>query len=143
LLRGLTEHGRHDALVCAGGDIAAACDRTDTPDWRVGIEDPRDRCRVLRTICMRDGAVATSGTAARGAHIVDPVTGAPAAGLLSATVVGASLTRADVDATATFVRGAAAVGWLTATGRSALLVQPGGRVVTVGLPVEEQDAQAG
>jgi thiamine biosynthesis lipoprotein len=101
----------HDVLINAGGDIAAGCGRTDTPDWRIAVEDPRDRSRTLRVIPLRTGAVATSGTAARGAHIIDPATGATAHGYLSATVIGPSLLWADVYATAAFVHGPAA-GWL-------------------------------
>lgn len=124
--------GAHDALVCAGGDIAVACRRTDTPDWVVAIEDPRDRTRVLRTLALRSGAVATSGTAARGAHILDPETGAPVSGLASATVIGPGLTWADVYATAAFVRGRAAIGWLaTVPDHAALLVAADGTTTTV------------
>jgi thiamine biosynthesis lipoprotein len=53
----------------------------------------------------RDFAVATSGTAERGAHIVDPVAGRPAAGLASVTVAGPCLTQADAYATAAFAMG--------------------------------------
>jgi thiamine biosynthesis lipoprotein len=62
---------------------------------------------------LRRGAVATSGTAARGEHIIDPVTGAAPGGLLSATVIGPELTWADVYATAAFVRGSDALAWLS------------------------------
>jgi FAD:protein FMN transferase len=127
--------GGHDVLVSAGGDVALACARTDTPDWMVGIEDPRDRSRVLLTVPLRRGAVATSGTAARGQHIVDPRTGAAATGLLSATVIGPSLTWADVYATAAFVRGEAAATWMTtlpdAADLAGVLVTAAGAVTTV------------
>lgn len=103
---------RYDALVSAGGDVLVACARTDTPDWTVGVEDPHDRQRVLRTVRLRRGAVATSGLAARGHHIVDPATQAPATDLASVTVVGPSLTWADVYATAAFVQGERAIPWL-------------------------------
>jgi Membrane-associated lipoprotein involved in thiamine biosynthesis len=127
--------GAHDLMVNAGGDITVACTRTDTPDWVVAIEDPRDRSRMLRALHLRVGAVATSGTAARGAHIVDPATGAAADGLLSATVIGPELTWADVYATAAFVKGPAAVGWLAGLNRHAgLLVGLDGRITTVGAP---------
>jgi thiamine biosynthesis lipoprotein len=96
----------HDVLVNAGGDVVVACDRTDTPDWVVAVEDPGDRNRLLARIPLRTGAVATSGTAARGAHVLDPRTGAPAAGGLRAvTVVGPSLLWADVHATAALAEG--------------------------------------
>ena len=134
-LAGLGEGG-HDVLVSAGGDVAVGCGRTDTPDWMVGIEDPRDRSRVLLTVPLRRGAVATSGTAARGQHIVDPRSGLPPPGLLSATVVGPSLTWADVYATAAFVQGADAATWLRtlpdAADLAAVLVDTAGRVTTVG-----------
>lgn len=121
--------------INAGGDIAVACTRTDTPDWVIAIEDPRDRSRMLRSLHLRTGAVATSGTAARGAHIVDPATGRPVESLLSATVIGPELTWADVYATAAFVKGPSAVGWLaTLDQHAALLVEPDGRLVTVGAP---------
>lgn len=128
----LHELGAHDALINAGGDIAVHCSRTDTPPWTVAVEDPRDRSRLLRTVAVRTGAVATSGTAARGHHITDPVTGVPARGLLSATVIGPELTWADVYATAAFVKGPTAVGWLATLPRHAgLLVELDGRVITV------------
>jgi thiamine biosynthesis lipoprotein len=52
------------------------------------------------------GAVATSGTAARGAHLYDPRSGGPTtSGWLSVSVTGPSLETADVLATAAFVAG--------------------------------------
>lgn len=132
LLADLRKLGPHDALVCAGGDIAVACTRTDTPSWVVGVEDPRDRTRTLRALELRTGSVATSGTAARGEHIVDPVTGAAAAGLLSATVIGPKLTWADVYATAAFVKGDAALPWIaTLADHAGILVGTDGTVRTV------------
>ena len=53
----------------------------------------------------RDCAVATSGTAERGAHIVNPRTGDTAVGLASVTVIGQSLAFADAYATAAFAMG--------------------------------------
>lgn len=108
----LAASGPHDVLVSAGGDVVAGCSRVDTPDWRIGIEDPRDRIRTILTVPLRSGAVATSGTAARGEHIVDPATGAASGDLLSATLIGPELIWADVYATAAFVLGDRAPGWL-------------------------------
>lgn len=132
LLADLRKLGPHDALVCAGGDIAVACSRTDTPNWVVAVEDPRDRSRTLRALELRTGAVATSGTAARGTHIIDPVTGGAAEGLLSATVIGPKLIWADVYATAAFVKGDAALPWLATLGDHAgILVGKDGTVKTI------------
>ncbi len=85
-------------LVAGRGPDALAID----PTWRVGIEDPAGGIAQVVTIC--DEALATSGTAARGRHIIDPRTGDPVVtGLTSVTVVGPELTWADVWATACFI----------------------------------------
>jgi FAD:protein FMN transferase len=118
-----------DWLVNAGGDVLGRA-RSGRP-WRVAVEDPRDRSRVLAVLPLRDGAVATSGTAARGAHLIDPHTGRPAApGLLSATVTGPSLTTADVHATALCVEGPAGLRRIDAMpGYGALVVLRDGRLL--------------
>ena len=132
LVERLAELGPHDALVNAGGDIAVHSSRTDTPDWTIAVEDPRDRSHVLRTVNLRTGAVATSGTAARGHHITDPATGAPSDGLASATIIGPELTWADVYATAAFVKGPRALAWLaTLPAHAGILVGRDGAVSTV------------
>ncbi len=116
------------AAVGAGGDILVLPDDGPAP-WRIGIEDPRDRTRTLATVPVHEGGVATSGIAARGAHIIDPHTGRPVTEVLSATVSGPSLLWADVWATAAVARGVDAVDWvggLPAT--SGLLVLADGRV---------------
>jgi FAD:protein FMN transferase len=71
--------------------------------------------------------VATSGTVARGPHIWDPRTGAPAATLASVTVAGPTLTFADVLATAVFVEGAEAAGWAADLGYEVVVVHLDGR----------------
>jgi thiamine biosynthesis lipoprotein len=73
--------------------------------WRVGIADPFHRGRLSLVVEAADSAVATSGTAERGAHITDPHLGHPATGLASLTVVGPSLALADAYATAAFAMG--------------------------------------
>ncbi|EWM10229.1 FAD:protein FMN transferase [Kutzneria sp. 744] len=104
--------GDVDHCLNAGGDIALHVASPSRPAWRVGIEDPRDRHALLGVRTVRTGAVATSGTAARGPHIVDPHRGLPAEGLLSVTVSGPSLLWADVYATAAFAHGPGAETWL-------------------------------
>lgn len=127
----LADIGGYDVLICAGGDVVAGCRRTDTPDWTIGIEDPHDRSRLVRSVGLRRGAVATSGSAARGGHILDPRTGQPASGLRSATVIGPALMWADVYATAAFVHGLDAAGWVaTLPDHLAVLVDEQGTVTS-------------
>ena len=122
----------HDVLVNAGGDVALRCDRTDTPDWRLGIEDPADRTRLLATVPLRTGGMATSGTAARGAHIVVPRTGERVDRAGSVTVVGPDLTWADVHATAAFAQGDGAERYLaTLAGHLSFVVRPDGTTATI------------
>jgi thiamine biosynthesis lipoprotein len=119
-----------DFCVNAGGDIATR------GRWRVGVENPARPAELVATVDVNGGAVATSGSAHRGTHIVDPHTGAAAVGLRSVTVVGPSLTRADGYATGAFARGNSAVVWLDRlAGYEALLVTAdGGLLATTGWP---------
>lgn len=114
-----------DYYVNAGGDIALAA--PSGVAWRIGVENPRPGGGLLGVLPLTSGGVATSGTARRGAHIIDPRTGRPAAGLLSVTVSGPSLTCADVLATAAFVRGSDSLAWIAGLDSyAALLVHPDG-----------------
>jgi FAD:protein FMN transferase len=101
----LARSGSASHLVNAGGDVQCAGARVGGEPWRVGIADPFRRGGLALVVAVRDGAVATSGIAERGAHILDPHTGRPASGLVSLTVVGPSLTLADAYATAAFAMG--------------------------------------
>jgi thiamine biosynthesis lipoprotein len=88
----------------APGAGTQAGDGTQAP-WRVGIADPHRPGRLALVVEATDCAIATSGTVERGAHIIDPLAGCPAAGLASLTVVGPSLALADACATAAFAMG--------------------------------------
>jgi thiamine biosynthesis lipoprotein len=133
----LRSEGSHNHAVNGGGDIQTAGGPAEGEVWRIGISDPRDGSRVVAVVEGRDFAVATSGTAERGAHIVDPRTGRPATGLASVTVVGPELTRADCYATAAFAMGATALDWLESVpGHEGLVVLTDGHVAsTSGLDV--------
>lgn len=97
--------------VNGGGDVQA-----HGGPWRIGVADPLRPGAVVCVIhaSSRELAVATSGTAERGCHILDPHTGRPPADpLASLTVVTRTLTEADAYATAGYAMGArAARGWL-------------------------------
>jgi thiamine biosynthesis lipoprotein len=119
-----------DFCLSAGGDML--CHGLHRP-WRIGIEDPHDTSRVLATLAVHDGAVATSGAAHRGQHIVDARTGLPPAAVASVTVVAASLSQADIDATAAYAQGPAAAEWLDhRVGRIGMVVWADGSTTTVG-----------
>jgi thiamine biosynthesis lipoprotein len=121
-----------DFCLSAGGDMTCRTLDPTSPPWRIGIEDPADPTRVLAVVPVFTGAVATSGTAHRGEHLVDARTGRPPTGVASVTVVAASLTWADIDATAAYAHGEGAARWLeTRPGRSGLVVWADGTTTTV------------
>jgi thiamine biosynthesis lipoprotein len=121
-----------DYSLSAGGDLTCRVVDPDGVPWRIGIEDPADPCRVLAVVPVFTGAVATSGTAHRGHHLVDARTGLPPAGVASVTVIARSLTWADIDATAAYAQGTDAARWLeTRRGRSGLVVWADGTTTTV------------
>ncbi|MCW2786561.1 MAG: FAD:protein transferase [Marmoricola sp.] len=127
--------GLEDTDVClsAGGDLVCRTRMPGSDGWRIGIEDPHAPGRIVAVVPVRDGAVATSGLAHRGAHITDPRTGAVPDALASVTVVGPELTWVDIEATVAFVLGRDARGWLEGRpGRSGLIVHADGSAETFG-----------
>ncbi len=108
----LNSKGLHDVLINAGGDIRASSGET-SPDWRIGLRDPSGEGGLFARLSLRKGAVVTSGTYERYfeegdkrfAHIMDPETGRPVEGLLSATVIAEASFLADGLATAVMVMG--------------------------------------
>jgi thiamine biosynthesis lipoprotein len=130
----LTAHGIPAHVVSAGGDV-----RLRGAGWQVGIADPHRPGRLVAVAQVGDGAVATSGTAERGAHVWDPRGRRPAQALAQVTVIGPSLTWADGYATAAVALGDRAAGWLTdlarRTGYESLTIDPDGGVWwTAGMP---------
>lgn len=112
--------------VNAGGDMRVR------GGWRVGIQHPTERGAVARVLEADDLAVATSGEYARGAHVLDPHTGAPPSGILSVTITGPDLATADAYATAAFAMGAELAPHWTARlrGYGALTILSDGRVLS-------------
>ncbi|MET8859141.1 FAD:protein FMN transferase, partial [Streptomyces sp. NPDC004579] len=114
---GLAAVGASGVSVNGGGDVQLRGVPAPHRPWRVGVSDPL-RPGALAAVVSAAGAdelaVATSGTAERGAHIVDPRTGKPAVtDLVAVTVVAPRLTWADAWATAAFAMGSrAGLDWL-------------------------------
>jgi thiamine biosynthesis lipoprotein len=89
-------------LALRGGNLL---DSGAVEPWKIGVVNPDNKREVLRVFELWDGAIATSGTYERGAHITDPHTGLIAIGAKSATVVGPDGGLADAMATALMVTG--------------------------------------
>jgi thiamine biosynthesis lipoprotein len=100
----LAEVADADWCLNAGGDVVVICPSGEP--FTIGIQDPGDPGAVVATVRSTGNAVATTGTAARGAHLYDPRNGGAVVGnWASISVTGPSLEWADVLATAAFVAG--------------------------------------
>jgi thiamine biosynthesis lipoprotein len=134
----LTDRGFDDLCITAGGDVALRGSAAPGRPWRIGIQHPLDRRAVAAVVEVHGPfAVATSGGYERGAHIIDPLSGAPATGALSVTVAGPDLALADAYATAAFAMGRGGPDWTAGlTGFAAMTVLDDETVLsTPGFPV--------
>ena len=108
----LRSHGIDNAIVNAGGDLKTLGRHGERP-WHIGIRHPSGRGVVAALDISGANSVFTSGNYERRFqwkgetyhHILDPVTGLPARGLASVTVVHPDAALADAAATALFVAG--------------------------------------
>jgi FAD:protein FMN transferase len=133
----LVAAGSTHHCVNGGGDIQAVGGVAVDNPWVIGISHPLQRDGFASIVTMTDGAVATSGTAERGAHVVDPHTGQAVTALASVTVVGTDLIRSDAYATAAIAMGDSARAWLgSRAGYEAFAVEADGSGWwTVGYPM--------
>ena len=106
--------GARNFCVNAGGDVVVHGGPEPGKPWRVGVRHPDVADKLCAVLEVRHGAVATSASYERGAHIIDGRTGRPASGLISITVLAEDLTTADSTATAAFAMGSAGVPWAAA-----------------------------
>lgn len=127
-------HGGQSSIIAAGDRQ----NRQTGGGWKVAVRHPLAPDVVLGTVRLRNQALGTSGSGKqffhfngrRYSHIIDPRSGYPAEGLLSATVICASGTVADALATALFVMGPlAAAEFLTRLPTSGPMAGVGGILV--------------
>ena len=108
-------HGGQSSVLARGSRLGREemSSGESSSGWTVGIGNPLRPGQRLAEIRLENRALATSGSAAqffrhkgrRYGHVLDPRTGQPAEGVLSATVLGSSATLTDALATAFFVQG--------------------------------------
>lgn len=111
----LIARGRRNHFVDAGGDVQAFGRNREGKPWRVGIRNPFKRDEVVKVLAISGRGVATSGTAARGQHIYNPLRNdSLSTDVVSLTVIGPSIFEADRLATAAFAMGRAGLSFITA-----------------------------
>jgi len=121
--------GAERFAINAGGDVVTAGRPEDDSGWLIGVQHPWERQAVAMVLEVSDVGVATSGRYQRGDHIIDPLTGTPATGIMSATVVADDLALADGYATAALVLGEDGPTWLAERGLAAAVIRDDGSVV--------------
>jgi thiamine biosynthesis lipoprotein len=112
---GLRQSGVRDALLSAGRSSLLAIGGRDG-GWQVELVAPsKDGDRTLARLWLRDAALGTSGAGeqfievdgVRYGHVIDPRTGWPASGVISASVIAPDASDADALSTAFLIGGAA------------------------------------
>ncbi len=129
-------HGGHSSLR-ASGSRGLPGQAGSGSGWPVGLRHPLRPRHRLGTIVIQNRALGTSGSGTQFfidqgrklGHILDPRSGLPATGVLSATVLAPTAAEADALATAAYVLGPAELDRIAPAGGSvsALLVLPGSR----------------
>jgi thiamine biosynthesis lipoprotein len=109
----LVSRGIHTALINLAGNMYALGNPPDKDSWYIGIQDPRDKNKIIKKVKLKNQAISTSGDyerffkidGKRYSHIINPITGEPAKGIISVTVITDSAEEADALSTAIFVMG--------------------------------------
>jgi thiamine biosynthesis lipoprotein len=138
----LKKCGGTTALVNGGTSSVYALGAPPGEDgWTVGVQNPKDATKMIDTILLKDAALSTSGSYEKFfkvgdelyCHILDPRTGYPVQGMLSATAIAPTATASDALSTAFFVLGVEQTKQFCASHKDigAILVpepEPGGEV---------------
>jgi FAD:protein FMN transferase len=106
---GMRQAGVPSALLSAGRSSLLALGGR----WQVDVVSPQVAEGPLATVWLRDAALGTSGAGeqfvivdgTRYGHVIDPRTGWPAAGVISASVITSSAAAADALSTAFLIGG--------------------------------------
>ena len=109
----LMSKGVSAGIINASGDMNTWGKQPDGSYWKVAITNPMNKNKAFALLPIKNGAVVTSGdyekyvkfNGIRYTHIIDPRTGYPAHGIISATVFAPKAELADALATSVFVMG--------------------------------------
>ena len=109
----LMSKGVKAGIINASGDMNTWGKQPNGKEWTIAITNPLNKYKTFGVLPITDGAVVTSGNyekyvifnGKRYTHIIDPRTGYPSSGIISATVFAPSAELADALATSIFVMG--------------------------------------
>ncbi|WP_408608263.1 FAD:protein FMN transferase [Aquimarina spinulae] len=109
----LISKGVKAGIINASGDMNTWGKQPDESEWKVAITNPLNKNNAFALLPVVEKAVVTSGNyekyvildGKRYSHIIDPRTGYPSTGIVSATVFAPKAELADALATSVFVMG--------------------------------------
>jgi thiamine biosynthesis lipoprotein len=109
----LIKKGVKAGIINASGDMNTWGKQPNGKDWTIAITNPLNKEKAFGLLPITNGAVVTSGNyekyvifnSKRYTHIIDPRSGYPSSGIISATVFAPSAELADALATSIFVMG--------------------------------------
>ena len=107
----LIKQGAKHIQVNAGGDISVRGGKDANTPWKLAVAHPSIKGEISKLYSITTGAIATSGSAERGDHIIDPHSKTVAVGARSATVIGPDAGISDALATALVVSGRDGASW--------------------------------
>lgn len=143
----LRSRGIENGIVAVAGDIRVMGRRPDKSPWRIAVQHPREPEKTLTVLELTDTFISTSGDYERFTivnnkryhHIIDPRTGRPSKGVISATIIGDRGVVVDPLTTAVFILGPEkGMALVKKLGYDAIVVDEDGRLMsTEALPVKD------
>ncbi len=131
------KRGIKNAVIAVAGDIWVLGHREDGKPWRIGVQHPREPDKTLAILDLSDKYISTSGDYERFVikekkryhHIIDPRTGKPSTGVISATLIGDRGALIDPLTKAPFILGAAeGLNIVKKVGADAIIVDDQGKI---------------
>jgi thiamine biosynthesis lipoprotein len=137
----IKKRGINDAVLALAGDIWVLGHRPDGTPWRIGVQHPREHDKTLTVLELSDKYISTSGDYERFVirenkryhHIIDPRTGRPSKGVISATLIGDEGALIDPLTKVPFIVGTEeGIRIVKKLGAAAIIVDDEGRVSMTG-----------
>jgi len=135
----IRKRGITNAVIAVAGDIWVLGHREDGKPWRIGVQHPRQQDKTLAVLDLSDKYISTSGDYERFVirenkryhHIIDPRTGRPSKGVISATLIGTKGALIDPLTKAPFILGPEkGLAIVKNVGAEAIIVDEQGNVYT-------------
>lgn len=133
----LAAKGVHHGYVNLAGDLRVIGPQPDGQPWLIGIQDPRQQGKIIATIPVASGALATSGDyerffeldGQRYCHVLDPRTGKSVTHWRSVSVLAPLAVAAGSCTTIAMLKQAAGNGFLNDSGMAYLAIDAQGKIM--------------